>query len=1067
MAIFQINILEKRINEQTQEINAAFEKYCAYFHNQTVQRNIRRSKEEQYQEGFLRELFVNVLGYTINPDENYNLITEQKNEDNQEKSDAAILIDSEVRAVIELKNVHTHLNDTVKQAFGYKYHHRSAIYVITSNFEKLRFYIDNAVDYLEWNLFNLSKKEFESLWICLAYKNIKNGVAKQLKDESLDNEKNITMRFYGDYKQFKNVLFADLIENNPQYDKLTLFKAAQKILDRIIFLCFAEDNNLIPPNTIETHILSEWKYLAGIGEYRSLYDCFKKYFRLVDTGAKDKRPCDIYGYNGGLFRGGEELELTIDDELLKNNTQQLYRYNFLQRTDYRSEIDINILGHIFEHSLTEIEKIEEELLNEEHPAAKTDGQVESQRKDDGIFYTPQYITSFLLDETLGKLCNEKKAELGINIDFSNLDELRNKKVKKKGHLPPELTELKEKHETYRDWLLTLTVCDPACGSGAFLNAALDFFIAEHNYIDERLAKIEGLPMTQPMVSVTEILNCNIFGVDINGESVEITKLALWIHSAKKRQKLGFLDGNIKHGNSLLTPLQTDGVNVHKLHYPFDWSSEFPKVFASGGFDVVVCNPPYFNIERLGHHSPYAQAVQKTYSDIWQDKSDILFYFIHKILQLSKSEAGVIVSNAFLFSAKAQKLRNHILQDDRLAKIVNFERFYVFPDANITTCLLMFNKTHSDRKACVMKHKKYDIEYLSEYIHDEANYFNVRFKPDEVFALVDDRIAGLNEKIDGEHPKLNTVCFTGSGMQTAANEVFAFEKRPVKLEGAGKFIKKRMSGEMIHRYYHDKAVEEILYIEDCEKYEDIPLHIRLYLEENREVLENRADKKRRDTVQWWTFTFPLHKEYYHLPKIWCSYRSAHNEFVLDESSDFIGLTNTTVIFDTNEDVSLKYVLALLNSKLLDFRYKTIGKQTGGGIYEYFENGVGKLPLPMISKAKQKPFIKLVEQMIPLQQELGKKRNSNAEALPFQIKGTRVTTVLRRMDELNFEQFSAEIERQGLAIPEHKIPMWRDLFEEECHPCRTLREQIAEVDKQLNRLVYDLYALTADEVKIVEG
>lgn len=109
-------------------------------------------------------------------------------------------------------------------------------------------------------------------------------------------------------------------------------------------------------------------------------------------------------------------------------------------------------------------------------------------------------------------------------------------------------------------------------------------------------------------------------------------------------------------------------------------------------------------------------------------------------------------------------------------------------------------------------------------------------------------------------------------------------------------------------------------------------------------------------------FPMHKEFYHLNKIWCSYRAKSNQFALDESTNYIGLTNTTVIFDTNPNYSLKYILALLNSSTLNYRYKSIGKQTGGGVYEYFENGVGKLPIPSATPAQQKPIITLVDKIL---------------------------------------------------------------------------------------------------------
>jgi len=137
----------------------------------------------------LRELFVKVFGYTLNPEPNYNLITEKKNEKDSKKADGAILINDEVKAVIELKDHKTtDLKQVETQAFGYKNNHRKASYVIISNFEKLRFYIENTIDFEEFNLFTLTEDDFAVLWICLAYENIVKDLPKQLKNESNSND---------------------------------------------------------------------------------------------------------------------------------------------------------------------------------------------------------------------------------------------------------------------------------------------------------------------------------------------------------------------------------------------------------------------------------------------------------------------------------------------------------------------------------------------------------------------------------------------------------------------------------------------------------------------------------------------------------------------------------------------------------------------------------------------------------------------------------------------------------------------------------------------------------------
>src|SRR3989304_553204 len=182
MPLFQKTVIKKYTQElSAQKVQDAYTLYKAYFLDPTIQANIRAAKEEQFQEGFLRELFGNILGYTLNPNPNFNLTTELKNTANNKKVDGAILIDNKVVAVIELKGTET--TDLAKietQAFGYKNNQPYCTYVVTSNFEKLRFYIDNAIEFIEFNLFSLNREDFNLLWLCLSLKSIEQNIPKKI-----------------------------------------------------------------------------------------------------------------------------------------------------------------------------------------------------------------------------------------------------------------------------------------------------------------------------------------------------------------------------------------------------------------------------------------------------------------------------------------------------------------------------------------------------------------------------------------------------------------------------------------------------------------------------------------------------------------------------------------------------------------------------------------------------------------------------------------------------------------------------------------------------------------------
>jgi hypothetical protein len=235
---FQNSVIKKYLAAlNTEQVTAAWEVYKAYFLNKEIQDNIRSSKEEQFQEGFLRELFVKVFGYTLNPSPNFNLITEQKNETDAKKADGAILRDDKVIGVIELKDHKTtDLSHVERQAFGYKSQHKDTRYVVISNFEKLRFYIDNAVEHIEWNLFTLNEKDFRLLYFCLAWPNISTDLPLKAKQESVSNEDQITQQLYKDYSAFKREIFADILKHNtteetPKEHILLLFRKTQKLLD--------------------------------------------------------------------------------------------------------------------------------------------------------------------------------------------------------------------------------------------------------------------------------------------------------------------------------------------------------------------------------------------------------------------------------------------------------------------------------------------------------------------------------------------------------------------------------------------------------------------------------------------------------------------------------------------------------------------------------------------------------------------------------------------------------------------------------------------------------------------
>lgn len=829
MSLFQKTIIKKYTQDlNSQKVQDAYTLYQAYFLNPTIQENIREAKEEQFQEGFLRELFGNILGYTLNPNPNFNLTTELKNISNSKKVDGAILIDNKAVAVIELKGTDT--TDLAKievQAFGYKNNQPNCTYVITSNFEKLRFYIDNTIEFIEFNLFSLNREDFNLLWLCLSLKSIEQNIPKKIKDESVSKEDLITKQLYKDYSNFKQAIFNSLVERNKQFDKLLLFKKTQKLLDRFLFIFFAEDRLLLPANLI-VGINAEWKKLQDMRVEQHLYERYKLYFNDLNTGNAKQ---DIYSYNGGLFAPDEILDkVAIEDELLYNHTQKLSNY------DFQSEVDVNILGHIFENSLNETEKITSEIEGQNLDKSKT------KRKKDGIFYTPKYITKYIVENTVGKLCGEKKEEIKLIEEQYTNDKKKSTKAKK---------ELLDKLNSYRDWLLQLTICDPACGSGAFLNQALEFLISEHRYIDELQAKLLGASMILSDIE-NSILENNLFGVDLNNESVEIAQLSLWLRTAQRNRKLNSLSNNIKCGNSLIDNPEVAGEKA------FNWQLEFPQVFAKGGFDIIIGNPPY--VGEKGHSDIFENLKKiPKWKDYYRRRSNIYYFFIKQGIDLLKDFGiqSLIVPREFTTADWANKVRKEILDTTEIIEIVDFNDLKVFDDAGTTSLVLTHSKPASKQSTYKFNLKSLrsqkDISSdLFVKINDKViDICELDSSGDKIWSFYQDEIS-----IEKSIVPLITLFDISQGLVTGADKIgnkhlvagLADEKilgrgifmlkEGTDIDSTTNLFKLKIGNEWVILNEEDKAfIKPYIKTEGLNKWQVIPSNLKVIYIGNRDLTEN--------------------------------------------------------------------------------------------------------------------------------------------------------------------------------------------------------------------------------------
>ena len=997
--LFQKNIIKKYLATlPPEDINQAWSQYKSYFLDPDIQSNIQQSKEEQFQEGFLRELFVKVLGYTLNPSPDYNLITEQKNETNSKKADGAILLDDKVIGVIELKDHKTtDLSKIEQQAFGYKSQHREARYVIISNFEKLRLYIDNAVDFREWNLFAMTEDEFNELYLCIAWTQVKKGVALKLKSESVSSEDQITQQLYKDYSAFKREIFADIVANNtdentPKEHILSLFKKTQKLLDRLLFIFFAEDCGLLPPNSM-IMILDQWEQLKELDEAVPLYSRIKKYFGYLDTGFQGKK-YEIFAYNGGLFKPDEILDgLKISDELLARFTRLLSEY------DYASEVDVNILGHIFENSLNEIEEVTAQINSgEKSPAV-------SKRKRDGVFYTPQYITKYIVENTVGKLCSEKKAELGIVEEDYFSDQKRQKQTK---------IRLVNQLNQYREWLLQITICDPACGSGAFLNAALAFLMNEHKLIDEMETKVTGGSIVFQNVE-NSILENNLYGVDINEESVEIAKLALWLRTAKPHRKLNSLNNNIKCGNSLISDPSIAGEKA------FDWEKEFPQVFEKGGFDVVIGNPPYVRPHYLNDDvKKYLWSAYQTY----ERKADLYVCFIEKALQIVKPQGytSYIVSDGWLRLDSFEQIRKYILQNANVLRIIDFTKD-VFESATVKTCIFVFQQgaTGNNIIHSAVIDDKVDLNNIGyNSIHQEA--FDSTYK--NVFDLSMDESSKLLKTSMHNHSKSLGKFFDLSfGLKTGDDERFLTFDPSISPD-----CRKLVRGADINRWTIIFKGEYVIYQPE----------------------QMRQNKK---TAR------PGTAERFEQPKVLVRDTGSGLMATYDNSGYYV--KDVIIIeIENKSEIILKSLATLLNSKLLRWYYETTFPTL-----HVQRDELASLPIPNLDGTND--LASLADTMLELNKDIQQKRSRFLRRLQENMPGIKINGALETFDTLEFAGFMAELKKQKIKLTLVQQDEWEEYFNQYKTECQSLTTQIATTDKEIDKKVYELYGLTEEEIKVVKG
>ena len=1121
MSMFQKSVINKHLSTiDNEQFEKAFAKFKENYSSSQISK-IKKLKEEEYQDGFLREIFVDVFGYILNPADNHNLVREFKNQSDGKKADGAILKDGNAIAVIELKSTKTKdLTSITEQAFNYKNNQPDCKYVITSNFQKLRFYIDYANEFEEFNLFNLQKEEFKLLYLLLNKDNIFSDLPLKLKKETKFHEENVSDKLYKDYSRFKHKIYNNLVKNNTQFDKLTLFKLSQKFLDRLLFVFFAEDTGLVPPNAI-SKIIEQWQGLKDLDEYFTLYSRFVKFFGHLDKGHKYKT-YELPAYNGGLFAPDEILDnVIIDDEILKDDALHLSAY------DFDTEVDVNILGHIFEHSLTEIEDVANEIAadaansgQEVHLPKKT-----SKRKKDGVFYTPKYITQYIVENTVGKLCKEKREELGIiEIEFDGTYKTKDGKLSAKGK------KLFIKLESYKNWLKQLKIIDPACGSGAFLNQALTFLIQEHKTIDDIIAELtgEGIRLFD---TDKAILENNLYGVDINEESVEIAKLSLWLRTAQKGRKLSSLNDNIKCGNSLIDDPEIAGDKA------FDWEKEFPTVFKTdktklikqeakelekdpdylalieqnaklaqekaeqsvklsqeainyskkvyefaqkqqslvgepenlyginkGGFDVVIGNPPYVQIQGMGKMATH---LQNQNYETFERTGDLygLFYELGYNILKQNGLLGFITSNKWMRTNYGKKLRDFFAKKTAPKILIDLGSG-IFNSATVDSNILIFKKqktkNHNLKALDISKEKSFTAfeNYINESIVLNKLSKDIWIISNKIETEIKHKIEKLGTSLKDWNIEINRGLTTGFNdafiiNETKKNELIKNDPKSIEI------IKPVLRGKDLLKY---NVVYNNLYLINphngykknkhinIENYSEIKNHLDDFMPN----LIRRCDKG----ITPYNLRNCVYLDNFEKEKIIFSKASKEQAFCYDITRA-IALNTSYILIGEN----LKFLLSVLNSKFAKYVFLNF-YQSGGIQGEITIQAIEIIPIPKIEINKQQPFIEKANKMLDLNKNLQQKKIKFLNRVTDNFEIDKVSKKLDVFYNYDFKTFVSELKKKKVVLSLIQQDEWEEYFLAYKTEINKLQLEINLTDKEIDKMVYVLYELTDEEIKIVE-
>jgi type I restriction-modification system DNA methylase subunit len=800
---------------------------------------------------------------------------------------------------------------------------------------------------------------------------------EQLIQRQGTREKKLEKDFYSEYRDYR-LRLRDAIRLDPSTAAMSdgdVLRLAQKVLDRLIFVMFAEDMGMrvaFPPNLLRDVLKTESLHPFYDAQGTNIWRNMQSLFSLMDRGGalQGKR---IHRFNGGLFEADPRIDALALPNMLFCTAEQgrndpsieaekatlLYfaaAYNFAAEGDAKNSIGLYTLGHIFEQSIDDLEAEE----------AQAEGARIGKRKREGVYYTPEPIVRRVVEETVGPLLARWRAEAG----WPDAGE-------------PDAAAAR----AYWERLSRISVLDPACGSGAFLIVALRYLLAEFRTAHETLRALDpSVALRDEPQLIDDILCNNLHGIDINPTAVEIAQLSLWLHTARAERPLSQLAERVVAGNSLIGPEFNEWPGARDLPdavrervRSFDWRAAFPTVAARGGFDAVIGNPPYVKLQNLQRYREtvrYLKSGAAGYETTQTGNFDIFLPFIERGLAMLNGDGrlGYIAPNLWPKLDYGEALRKLVARGRHLERWLDFRSHQVFEGLSTYTAIQIFTRAPNEAI-------RVGFAPTGEMAKVDWRERGGRIPYEELAAagapwlFAPEPVRRLTERLAGECRKLGDRDVTRGiivGIQTSADHIYHLERlgpgrylhqpptvnkvKPPAVEVAieDAIMKPLVSGAEAKRFI-DPATRTYLLFPYCvdetgarlwtpeEMAQQFPLAW-AYLRSFEEELRKRDSGKNNDDERWFGYVYPKNLDKQETVKLLVPRLVSGLKLAMDPAQEFY-CDNVDVGGVVPADpAELPFLAGILGSPTPNLLFKWGSKPFRGDYLSANKQFIAPLPVP---------------------------------------------------------------------------------------------------------------------------